>query len=523
MPSTSPPRSRSSSPSPRRPHSPAIVVDVRVHPTPTNAVSPNEPLIPHRFLTPFFVALMLSTGTINTLLNKSQDLTCVENCSSPIESEKKFFEQPVWQTLNMFVGEVLCLFVFYLLKARQEYVDAKMKGYALVGNRDSLDEQGVDAPVVIEELDEDGEEGEEEQILGAETVHDYHDDEDNSDIDQRLNDTEDILTKPLVTKSTDTDRQLRSRRQRRVVITKRRSRSSASSSIHYQDREEQQPKLKGLKNFYLWLPTLCDLTATTFMNVGLIYSAASIYQMLRGAVVFFTAILSTVVLKRHHAPYRWASLFAVVSGVALVGTSSLLTTSSSEGDSPVKQTSFIGVVLTLIAQCFTALQFILEELLISQYATEPLKIVGYEGLFGLVSIGLALPLGYLITSSSPSTPPSHFQEFFNIPLAWHQITSHPSIYLTAMGICLSIAIFNFAGLSITKHVSGTSRSMIDTCRTLLIWIVSLSLGWESFAPLQLVGFAVLVVGTLVFNDVIDLRRFVPSWYGVERVEEEVHS
>jgi len=62
--------------------------------------------------------------------------------------------------------------------------------------------------------------------------------------------------------------------------------------------------------------------------------------------------------------------------------------------------------------------------------------------------------------------------------------------------------FNFFGLSVTRSISATSRSTIDTCRTLFIWIVSLGLGWESFKWLQVVGFALLVWGTGVFNEII---------------------
>jgi hypothetical protein len=60
--------------------------------------------------------------------------------------------------------------------------------------------------------------------------------------------------------------------------------------------------------------------------------------------------------------------------------------------------------------------------------------------------------------------------------------------------------FNFFGLSVTRTVSATSRSTIDTCRTLFIWVVSLGLGWETFKWLQVLGFALLVYGTFLFND-----------------------
>lgn len=54
----------------------------------------------------------------------------------------------------------------------------------------------------------------------------------------------------------------------------------------------------------------------------------------------------------------------------------------------------------------------------------------------------------------------------------------------------------------TRSVSATSRSTIDTCRTLFIWIVSLGLGWETFKWLQIVGFALLVYSTFLFNGIV---------------------
>lgn len=54
----------------------------------------------------------------------------------------------------------------------------------------------------------------------------------------------------------------------------------------------------------------------------------------------------------------------------------------------------------------------------------------------------------------------------------------------------------------TRSVSATSRSTIDTCRTLFIWIVSLGLGWESFKWLQVLGFVLLVYFTFLFNGIV---------------------
>ena len=63
-----------------------------------------------------------------------------------------------------------------------------------------------------------------------------------------------------------------------------------------------------------------------------------------------------------------------------------------------------------------------------------------------------------------------------------------------LGNILSIAFFNFAGVSVTKELSATTRMVLDSGRTLLIWAVSLSLKWQKFYPLQIVGFLLLVIG-----------------------------
>ena len=81
---------------------------------------------------------------------------------------------------------------------------------------------------------------------------------------------------------------------------------------------------------------------------------------------------------------------------------------------------------------------------------------------------------------------------------------HPELIFQSIGIIVSIAAFNACGVSITKYASAAQRSTVDTCRTLIIWVVSMLLGWESFLALELVGFFMLVGGTLVYNEIIIL-------------------
>ena len=144
----------------------------------------------------------------------------------------------------------------------------------------------------------------------------------------------------------------------------------------------------------------------------------------------------------------------------------------------------------------TASQFVIEEKILTRYTVPPLLAVGYEGLFGTISIFLFLPLLPLI-KPSPSSPAA---PWFDLVRGWHQLIDTPSVLYSGIIIACSIALFNAFGLSVTKYVSATARSLTDTCRTLAIWIVSLLLGWEilmwPISLLQVVGFGLLVYGTV---------------------------
>jgi hypothetical protein len=66
------------------------------------------------------VSGMLITGVCNTILIKFQDMTCVEHCDDPERS--KHFEQPIWQTFNMFIGETLCFILVHVIYNTRRYI-----------------------------------------------------------------------------------------------------------------------------------------------------------------------------------------------------------------------------------------------------------------------------------------------------------------------------------------------------------------------------------------------------------------
>ncbi|CAG8761609.1 59_t:CDS:2, partial [Acaulospora morrowiae] len=119
-----------------------------------------------------------------------------------------------------------------------------------------------------------------------------------------------------------------------------------------------------------------------------------------------------------------------------------------------------------------------------------------EGIFGLITVICGMLLLHLIIGIS------HPGGYFDIITGFQQIISFKQIWISGILICFSIAFFNFFGLSVTRRISATARSTIDTSRIVFIWIVSLFLGWEAFSWLQVIGFIVLICGTFIFNNVM---------------------
>ncbi|KAF2721280.1 hypothetical protein K431DRAFT_247665 [Polychaeton citri CBS 116435] len=431
-----------------------------------------------RFIVPFLVAMMLLTGVCNTLLTKYQDMQCVRDCDT---SKPKTFEQPVAQTLQMFVGESGCWLVVLVGN-----IYSRVRGAVKAKTSQEPEYERVQQ----EDSDTEDADGDEEAGQGMSSS-------------QTLVDATNVIAKPLIDGS--------------------------------QTLEPGRTPLQGWRITLLALPAICDICGTTLMNVGLLFVAASIYQMTRGALVLFVGLFSVLFLKRHLGIWKWASLVIVVLGVAVVGLAGALENRKIKHPLPLPghtvphdngvdshdrdlfmyakfvirgtvkaleehsaAETVLGVFLIAVAQVFTATQFVAEESIMEKYSMDPIQVVGWEGVFGFVVTFVGM---WILHAAIGSTPEGKYG-YFDAREGLYEVFNNPAVGISSLLIMISIGGFNFFGLSVTRTISATSRSTIDTCRTLFIWIVSLGLGWESFKWLQVVGFALLVYGTGLFNDII---------------------
>lgn len=235
------------------------------------------------------------------------------------------------------------------------------------------------------------------------------------------------------------------------------------------------------------------------MYVGLSMTFASSFQMFRGAVIIFVALLSVAFLQRRLVAREWIGIVVIVAGLAMVGGADMM---SGNDDSKHSVNDIItGDLLILVAQVITAVQMVYEEKFVAGMDIPALHAVGYEGLFGFATLGILLVPFYYIHVPPPfSDNPTHSLE--NAIDAFYQIKNSWQIMTATLGTILSIAFFNFAGISVTKEISATSRMVLDSVRTFIIWIFSLLIGWQAFQGLQLGGFVTLLFGMCLYNDIL---------------------
>eukprot|EP00440_Ansanella_granifera_P054598 gb/GFBE01059186.1/.p1 GENE.gb/GFBE01059186.1/~~gb/GFBE01059186.1/.p1 ORF type:complete len:347 (+),score=83.04 gb/GFBE01059186.1/:1-1041(+) len=258
------------------------------------------------------------------------------------------------------------------------------------------------------------------------------------------------------------------------------------------NRGEDARAVQSAPKLIFLVPCCCDLLAMALFCTGLEHIAVSVAQMCRGTIVVFVCLMSLAFLGRQQQSYQRFGVGLVTSGILMVSMSAMM---ADKGGHPGNLLT--GIALCIFAQVFQASMFVYEEKIMSQYPVEPLQVVGMEGLFG---IGIC---AILFTAM-------HTLGHIDAIGAYNQIASSPVLLLSIVSQMAFTAVFNVCGANITKRSSAVARTTIKISSTILIWLVELAAGWNTFNGLQLLGFLTVAAGTLIYNRIVVLQQFEPS-------------
>lgn len=279
--------------------------------------------------------------------------------------------------------------------------------------------------------------------------------------------------------------------------------------------EEAQPKMSEWKAFLLIsIPATFDLAATGLMLWGLLLMSSSIYQMLRGSMIIFAAIIRVTVFKHKLSVPHWLGVAICVAGVTSVGCSNVLNSGFKQpGKTITAAESSFGVFLVIFAQILQASQLVAEEKFMKEVKLPPLQIVGYEGLWGLIEFFvLVFPLMQVM----PGSDNGHFEDSYE---SFYCVSQSRELQLLILIYIFSCSSLNISSVMVTYSFNAIHRTMLEATRTSVIWGVGLYVHykvdpsipfgekWLPFSWLEALGFVFLLFGQMIYGEVIKCPCF----------------
>jgi len=147
--------------------------------------------------------------------------------------------------------------------------------------------------------------------------------------------------------------------------------------------------------------------------------------MLRGSIIVFSGILSVVFLKRKLYLFHWIGILTTTFGLAAVGVSSIFSSGGESGSSAASNNgagkATLGVVLVIVAQFFSAVQMIVQEIFLKKRSFPALQIVGSEGVWGIIlMVFYVLPICFFIPGKQYGSYENSINAFVMI---WNNVCS----------------------------------------------------------------------------------------------------
>jgi len=307
----------------------------------------------------------------------------------------------------------------------------------------------------------------------------------------------------------------------------------------------------------LWPASFLDITATSLGYMGLGFMKnPGFFQMLRVSAMIFCGLISIPVLKQKLKIHNWMGILIVCAGLLIKAIPNVLTHDQapslvpdpddkaasnfcsgnmtevsgvywtldpSFGSTPAPEVKtemeiwvedngmIIGIFLVLVGEFFHGAQFVYEEKYLKKYNLPPLMCVGLEGINGVLTLLVLLWPAYFIVLGKPfGLGPEHrFEDAID---AFSQIFDGRNggwLLAWTFGNMCSIAVFNFAGITVMKELSATSRAVLDNIRIVVIWAIfliplgpylcRLQDGFNYVAP---IGLVILLCGVSIYLDVL---------------------
>lgn len=271
-------------------------------------------------------------------------------------------------------------------------------------------------------------------------------------------------------------------------------------------RRHVDPKTYNRRMILLmFFPSILECIAFCMGIYAQILMALSLAMIMKGAKVVFSCLFTVTFLKRRQFAFHYFSVIICVAGLAVAGWSEFL------NNPDTGLTVFIGCMLLLTSECMKAFHVILDEMMLKENKCDILFVVGMEGLYSILFLVPTLLIAWLVI---PGSQNGHLEDLSDTIYRVDSSTVLKALLAVLPAIVVVLAI---AGAMIIKYLTGVHNALISVSRSIVAWALELIFyycaptefanmygkPWGSYSSLRLVGFIMVIVATLMYDE--DIR------------------
>lgn len=252
--------------------------------------------------------------------------------------------------------------------------------------------------------------------------------------------------------------------------------------------------------------SVMEVLGTFLGQLGLLFTSASLYQLLRCSILIVSALVKVTFFQEKLSSNMWIGL-AINSFAMLLGSLSIFFGDRDEavfGSNPDLGFTFIALSVFVVGA-----QYVLEEKIMDEERCSPMIVVGVEGVWGcLICLVFLFPL----FSHLPGLDAGAME---NINDSWVMVKNSPHVQFMICMLMISVAGYYILSMYLTSYLSGIWHAILDCFRSASVWATNVTMFYcfgfmhygealSRYSFLQFGGLVCLLVGTLVYNGSLSL-------------------
>ena len=191
--------------------------------------------------------------------------------------------------------------------------------------------------------------------------------------------------------------------------------------------------------------------------------------MLSGANIVFVVLFAKIILGKPILKHYYLACFFSMCGFLIVGVSPIVDSLYPGWPGKTDTSYFFGTIMVFCYNACYGIQGNIQELILRQKAIDSQRMVGIEGMFGvlwsflfiMLTSYVACPTDGICELDGPLTDPVN---------AIYQIRSNNRLMFYCGASIIAVLILNLVALKLVKLVSAVYRAFWSTITIIIIWV-----------------------------------------------------